>query len=228
MWGVFGEQAKVGVYKVVGSWSKPTDVFNNATLHNVTRLLSNELLHHAHFPLQQRIDTYFSRVNDIIKKGKISSRIRFALQDVVDLRENNWVPRLRQESQVKTIDQIHREAQDEEQLTKQMASQYVGGSGGMYGRRGDSRPVDDKRRGSKPGPGGEEWSKVEKRPQQSRPDLERIRSIKKPGDKEKESSGLRAVSKWGNKGAATTSVAPEALRQVEKLSKPPSRLAVML
>ena len=71
-------------------------------------------------------------------KGKISSRIRFALQDVVDLRENKWVPRQRQDSQLKS------------------------------------------------------------RPQPSRPDLERIRSIKKPGDKEKESSGLRAVSKWGS------------------------------
>ena len=127
---------------------------------------------------------------------------------------------------MKTIDQIHREAQDEEQLTKQMASQYVGDAGGMYGQR-DSRPVEDRGRGSNPGPGGEEWSNVEKRPQQSRLDLERIRSIKKPGDKEKESSGLRAVSKWGNKGAATTSVAPEPPKQAEKLSKPPSRLAVM-
>ncbi|KAL5490853.1 hypothetical protein EMCRGX_G016045 [Ephydatia muelleri] len=61
-----------------------------------------------------RIDTYFSRVNDVIKKGKISKRVKFALQDVVDLRNNKWVPRKRQDTKVKTIDQIHREAQDEE------------------------------------------------------------------------------------------------------------------
>ena len=154
------------------------------------------------FLLQQRIETYFSIVNNIIKKGKISPRVRFALQDVVDLRENKWVPRQRQDSQVKTIDQIHREAHDEEQLTKQIASQYVGGGGGGgeegdggFGLR-DGRPsaMEDKMRGPKPGQdGGEEWSKVEKRPQQSRPDLECITVMKR--GREEISSGLIAVTK---------------------------------
>ena len=52
------------------------------------------------------------------------------LQDVVDLRDNKWVPRQRQDTKVKTIDQIHREAEDEEQMTKQLASQYIGEDGG--------------------------------------------------------------------------------------------------
>ena len=51
------------------------------------------------------------------------------LQDVVDLRDNKWVPRQRQDAKVKTIDQIHREAEDEEQMTKQLASQYTRGDG---------------------------------------------------------------------------------------------------
>ncbi|KAL5490844.1 hypothetical protein EMCRGX_G016035 [Ephydatia muelleri] len=76
------------------------------------------------------MDIYFSRVNDIIKKRKISKRVQFVLQDVVDLRDNQWVPRKRQDTEVKTIDQIHREAEDEEQMTKQLASQYIGGDGG--------------------------------------------------------------------------------------------------
>ena len=76
------------------------------------------------------MDTYFSTVNDIIKKGTISKRVQFALQDVVDLRDNKWVPWQRQGTKVKTIDQIHREAEDEEQMTKQLASQYIGGDGG--------------------------------------------------------------------------------------------------
>ena len=178
--------------------------------------------------LQQRIDTYFSRVNDIIKKGKTSSRIKFALQDVVELRNNKWVPRQLQDTKLKTIDQIHREAEDEEQLTKQLASQYTGNSGmPPYGRR-DSRPssMEDKRGGRGGQKPGEEWSKVggEKRVQQtSRPDLDRIRSMKK----EKESSGgLRAVSKWGvgSKVAGTSGAAAEVQKPVEKqLSKPPGR-----
>lgn len=60
------------------------------------------------FPLlpQQRIDQYFNRIAEIIKKGKVPARIRFMLQDVQDLRANSWVQRSRQESSLKTIDQV--------------------------------------------------------------------------------------------------------------------------
>ena len=101
--------------------------------------------------LQPRIDTYFSRVNDIIRKGKISSRIKFALQDVVDLRDNKWVPRQRQDTKVKTIDQIHREAEDEEQMTKQLASHYTGNSCmPSYGRKKMTGGAGGQKRTSKP------------------------------------------------------------------------------
>ena len=46
----------------------------------------------------------------LIEKRKISSRIKFALKDVIELRASGWVPR-RDEGNPKTIDQIHREAQ---------------------------------------------------------------------------------------------------------------------
>uniref|UniRef100_A0A8C0BLK5 Eukaryotic translation initiation factor 4 gamma 1 n=1 Tax=Buteo japonicus TaxID=224669 RepID=A0A8C0BLK5_9AVES len=49
----------------------------------------------------------------IIKEKKTSSRIRFMLQDVIDLRRNSWVPR-RGDQGPKTIDQIHKEAEMEE------------------------------------------------------------------------------------------------------------------
>ena len=54
---------------------------------------------------QLRMDVYFKRISDIIKKGKIPSRIKFMLQDVQDLRGNSWVPRVRQDKQLKTTDQ---------------------------------------------------------------------------------------------------------------------------
>ena len=76
------------------------------------------------------MDTYFSIVNDIIKNKTVSKRVQFLLQDVVDLRDNQWVPRQWQDTKVKTIDQIHREAEDEEQMTKQLESQYIGRDGG--------------------------------------------------------------------------------------------------
>ena len=56
--------------------------------------------------LQTRIDGYFSRIHQIIAKGKISARIRFMLQDVVELRKNKWVPRSSQTTSLKTIDQV--------------------------------------------------------------------------------------------------------------------------
>lgn len=48
------------------------------------------------------------------KKGnsKVSSRVRFMLQDVIDLRGNKWVPR-REDNNPKTIEQINKEAERE-------------------------------------------------------------------------------------------------------------------
>ena len=45
------------------------------------------------FTWQKHMDAWFLRVADIIKKGKISPRIKFMLKDVQELRENGWVPR---------------------------------------------------------------------------------------------------------------------------------------
>uniref|UniRef100_A0A3B3XKC5 Eukaryotic translation initiation factor 4 gamma 1 n=1 Tax=Poecilia mexicana TaxID=48701 RepID=A0A3B3XKC5_9TELE len=60
-----------------------------------------------------RMDQYFNQMEKIIKERKTTSRIRFMLQDVLDLRRNNWVPR-RGDQGPKTIDQIHKEAEMEE------------------------------------------------------------------------------------------------------------------
>ncbi|XP_066573866.1 eukaryotic translation initiation factor 4 gamma 1-like [Amia ocellicauda] len=57
-----------------------------------------------------RMDQYFSQMELIIKERKTSSRIRFLLQDVLDLRRDNWVPR-RGDQDPKTIDQVHKEAE---------------------------------------------------------------------------------------------------------------------
>jgi translation initiation factor 4G len=56
----------------------------------------------------------FNAMKDIVDKkhGRVSSRVRFMLQDVIDLRRNKWIPR-RQDSNPKTIDQIQKEAENE-------------------------------------------------------------------------------------------------------------------
>jgi translation initiation factor 4G len=46
------------------------------------------------------------------KRGEISRRVRFILQDVIDLWQGKWIPR-RSDSNPKTMDQIQKEAEKE-------------------------------------------------------------------------------------------------------------------
>uniref|UniRef100_A0A8D0DGP7 Eukaryotic translation initiation factor 4 gamma 1 n=1 Tax=Sander lucioperca TaxID=283035 RepID=A0A8D0DGP7_SANLU len=89
-----------------------------------------------------RMDQYFNQMDKIIKERKTSSRIRFMLQDVLDLRRNNWVPR-RGDQGPKTIDQIHKEAELEEHREHMKVQQALiskketgGGPGGRMGGGG--------------------------------------------------------------------------------------------
>ncbi|XP_063061061.1 eukaryotic translation initiation factor 4 gamma 1-like isoform X2 [Engraulis encrasicolus] len=88
-----------------------------------------------------RMDQYFTQMEKVIKERKTSSRIRFMLQDVLDLRRCNWVPR-RGDQGPKTIKEIHKEAELEEareQVKVQqqlMNKKEVGGPVGRGGRGG--------------------------------------------------------------------------------------------
>jgi translation initiation factor 4G len=64
---------------------------------------------------KQRMDAYFTQLQKIFdcSEKSLPSRIRFMIKDVIELRGSNWVPR-RNESGPKMIDQIHKEAHDEE------------------------------------------------------------------------------------------------------------------
>lgn len=60
------------------------------------------------------IDQYFARIEYLRKKGSFSSRIRFMLQDVIDLRINKWVPRRSLNSKgPRTLGQIRSEMGEE-------------------------------------------------------------------------------------------------------------------
>ena len=48
---------------------------------------SKQLCQACTFPLQKLMEKYFSRVSHIIEARKIDSRVRFMLQDLVDLRQ---------------------------------------------------------------------------------------------------------------------------------------------
>ena len=59
------------------------------------------------------LDVYFDKMKEIITEKKASARVRFLMQDVIDLRNANWVKR-REETGPKMIDQIHKDAKKEE------------------------------------------------------------------------------------------------------------------
>lgn len=73
--------------------------------------------------LKNDLSSYFDTMKEIVdkKRGKISSRVRFMLQDVIDLRKNAWVPR-RQDQNPKTMDQIQKEAENEQMNIQAMNS----------------------------------------------------------------------------------------------------------
>ena len=61
--------------------------------------------------------------------------MRFMMQDIVDLRENDWVPR-REDDNPKTIDQIHKDSAEKAkktqmmiQMAKQQDKMLIGGFG---------------------------------------------------------------------------------------------------
>uniref|UniRef100_A0A8C8JZK3 Eukaryotic translation initiation factor 4 gamma 1 n=1 Tax=Oncorhynchus tshawytscha TaxID=74940 RepID=A0A8C8JZK3_ONCTS len=90
-----------------------------------------------------RMDQYFAQMDKIIKEKKTSSRIRFMLQDVLDLRRNTWVPR-RGEQGPKTIDQIHKDAELEEHREVLKVQQDQGSRGGQHPQTGQrSQPQDE-------------------------------------------------------------------------------------
>lgn len=57
------------------------------------------------------MDQYFGRMRSLMNNKDMPARIRFLLQDTLELRENNWVPRKAFiDNGPKTINQIHQDA----------------------------------------------------------------------------------------------------------------------
>ncbi|XP_077146227.1 eukaryotic translation initiation factor 4 gamma 1 isoform X1 [Ranitomeya variabilis] len=101
-----------------------------------------------------RMDQYFNQVDKIIKERKTSSRIRFMLQDVLDLRLCNWIPR-RADQGPKTIDQIHKDAEMEKQREQVKVQQLMSKQDNKR-REPPGRPTGG--RGSQPNDDG--WNTV--------------------------------------------------------------------
>lgn len=85
---------------------------------------------------KSRMDVYFKRIDDILQSPNISSRMRFMLLDVIDLRNNNWVSR-HDTSAPKTIAEIHAEAAKKQQQKE--AEKFSHGLPRGGSRRGQPR-----------------------------------------------------------------------------------------
>lgn len=57
------------------------------------------------------MDQYFSRMRSLMNNKDLPARIRFLLQNMVELRDNNWVPRKAYvDNGPKTINQVRQDA----------------------------------------------------------------------------------------------------------------------
>ncbi|XP_056148646.1 eukaryotic translation initiation factor 4 gamma 1a [Lampris incognitus] len=155
-----------------------------------------------------RMDQYFNQMDKIIKERKTSSRIRFMLQDVLDLKRCNWVPR-RGDQGPKTIDQIHKEAEMEEhreqaKVQQQLLSKKEAGGrmGGSLGGRGPSMPGGG--RGNQPQDEG--WNTVPISTKNRPIDTSRLSKITKPGALDFNNQLLAPGGKgmWGSWGKGSS------------------------
>uniref|UniRef100_A0A673JFE8 Eukaryotic translation initiation factor 4 gamma 1-like n=1 Tax=Sinocyclocheilus rhinocerous TaxID=307959 RepID=A0A673JFE8_9TELE len=138
----------------------------------------------------------------LLYRMKTSSRIRFMLQDVLDLRKNNWVPR-RGDQGPKTIDQIHKEAELEEHrehikvqqqlLSKKDSSQGRGGRGGPHSSGGRGSQTQD-----------EGWNIVPITTKNRPIDTSRLSKITKPGDFNNQLLAPGGKGSWGSWGKGSS------------------------
>uniref|UniRef100_A0A3Q2PG50 Eukaryotic translation initiation factor 4 gamma 3 n=1 Tax=Fundulus heteroclitus TaxID=8078 RepID=A0A3Q2PG50_FUNHE len=144
-----------------------------------------------------RMDQYFNQMEKIVKERKTSSRIRFMLQDVIDLRLHNWVSR-RADQGPKTIEQIHKEAKIEEQEEQRKVHQQLLSKDSK--RRPDPREQREARK-------EETWNTVPMTKNSRTIDPNKIPKISKPQMDEKIQLGPRAQVTWvkGSSGGAKAS-----------------------
>lgn len=66
--------------------------------------------------VKEQLDNVFKKMQDIVerKSNKISSRVRFMIQDVIELRRRKWVVKSVVDSQPKMMDQIQKEAEQQQ------------------------------------------------------------------------------------------------------------------
>ena len=80
---------------------------------------------------EERMDAYFQKLDSMVRGGKLSSRLRFMLLDLLDLRKNDWQPRVKK-AEAKSKEQVRQESEAE------AAAKAAGNRGGQTPRGGQT------------------------------------------------------------------------------------------
>lgn len=88
------------------------------------------------------VGAYFERIELMSRDKSLSPRVRFMLLDLIELRNNNWVAR-RNEGEMKTMEEIRKEVDEEHRKKEERAQQLQRNS---RGSRGGGRHHHDNRR----------------------------------------------------------------------------------
>lgn len=106
------------------------------------------------------IDVYFERLKMMQNNDKISSRIKYMIQDVVELRSDKWIPR-RDAGTAKTLAEIHEDAQRQKEEAEMMKRTTSSGGRGMPRMHEQMGSRTNSRRGqNRDGPAPDGWSTV--------------------------------------------------------------------
>jgi len=98
--------------------------------------------------LRDQVAIYFEKMDALSKSQKLPSRFRFMLKDVIELRANNWVPRIKK-NEAKTLAAARAEIMEQEEEPAPVASKAL--------RRSESKETvrsQDAREQLPPSPGG--------------------------------------------------------------------------
>nr|GME00004.1 eukaryotic translation initiation factor 4G-like isoform X1 [Ipomoea batatas] len=98
------------IQKLLGDYQNPDEEDVEALCKLMCTI--GEMIDHA--KARDQMDTYFEILSNLANNTDLSSRLRFMLMDVIDLRKNNWQQRRKVEGP-KKLEELHRDAHQERQ-----------------------------------------------------------------------------------------------------------------
>ncbi|KAL4585947.1 hypothetical protein LXL04_010574 [Taraxacum kok-saghyz] len=93
-----------------------------------------------HMKAKEHMDVYFNRMFKLSNNMKLSSRVRFMLKDVIDLRKNRWQQRRKVEGP-KKIEEVHRDAAQERQAQSNRLARGPNPNQSMRRNQGQGQPM---------------------------------------------------------------------------------------